>query len=74
MASANGFQHIVDVLLDKGTEIGCKDFNGNTPLHLAAHNGKVSVFESLLIRQTQIAYNQNHVNQKNFNCKIILYV
>jgi ankyrin repeat protein len=56
LASARGFQHIVDVLLDKGTGVCAKDINGNTPLHLATRNNNVSVIKSLLFRQPKVAY------------------
>lgn len=52
---------MVDILLNKGADICSKDFNGNTPLHLAAQNGDVLLIESLLTRQPHVAYEQNHV-------------
>lgn len=60
LASICGFKHIVDILLDKKIDVCAKDLNGNTPLHLAAKNNNVSVIESLLFRQPQVAYEQNH--------------
>lgn len=61
MASARGFNHVVDILLDKGTGVCAKDLNGNTPLHLAVRNDNISVINSLLFRQPQVACEQNHV-------------
>ncbi|XP_025421545.1 death-associated protein kinase dapk-1-like isoform X2 [Sipha flava] len=60
LASACGFQHIVDVLLKKNSSVCSRDFNGNTPLHLAAHHGNISVIKSLLSQQPQVAYEQNN--------------
>ncbi|XP_060849352.1 death-associated protein kinase 1-like isoform X2 [Rhopalosiphum padi] len=60
LASARGFQHIVDVLLDRGTGVCTKDINGNTPLHLATRNNNVCVIKSLLFRQPKVAYEQNN--------------
>jgi len=61
LAVSCGFQNVIDVLLDKGANVSSKDFNGNTPLHLAVQNGNISVIESLVSRQPQVAYEQNHV-------------
>lgn len=60
LASARGFQHIVDILLDRGTDLCAKDINGNTPLHLATRNNNISVIKSLLFRQPKVAYEQNN--------------
>ncbi|KAL4089847.1 hypothetical protein QTP88_024802 [Uroleucon formosanum] len=60
LASARGFKHVVDILLDKGTGVCAKDLNGNTPLHLAVRNDDISVIHSLLCRQPQVACEQNH--------------
>ncbi|XP_025203710.1 death-associated protein kinase 1-like isoform X2 [Melanaphis sacchari] len=60
LASARGFQHIVDVLLDRGTSVCAKDINGNTPLHLATKNNNISVIKSLLFLQPNVAYEQNN--------------
>ncbi|XP_026807303.1 death-associated protein kinase 1-like isoform X2 [Rhopalosiphum maidis] len=60
LASARDFQHVVDVLLDRGTGVCVKDINGNTPLHLATRNNNTSVIKSLLFRQPKVAYEQNN--------------
>lgn len=49
MASANGFEEVVAVLLASGAEFTAND-NGNTPLHWAVQNGHAKVAETLLDR------------------------
>lgn len=38
-----GHVNVTDLLIKHGSNVNAKDFLGNTPLHLAAENGKIVV-------------------------------
>ena len=48
MASANGHDHIVDLLLNAGADPNLKDDDGNTPLIIASQEGHTEIVKLLL--------------------------
>ena len=54
MAAAEGHTEVVELLLDKGADVGTKGRMGATALHLAAMMGRKSVVELLVARGADI--------------------
>ena len=49
LASQNGHKQVVDILLQRGSDVNARNAPGKeTPLHLAAQNGHQYVVESLI--------------------------
>ena len=48
IASANGKEDVVNMLISLNADINIIDKNGNTPIHLAAENGHVSIVNNLV--------------------------
>ena len=47
-AAQSGDVDILQDCINKGAEVNCQDFNGDTPLHKAAVRGKTVVVDLLL--------------------------
>jgi ankyrin repeat protein len=54
VAAENGKEAVVQLLLEHKVEIGARDNDGETPLHMAAKNGNEAVAQLLLEHKTNI--------------------
>ena len=54
MASGNGYESVVRLLLDKGAKVESADQDGQTPFHLASGLGHKSVFQLLLDKGSKV--------------------
>ena len=53
-AARDGYKEIVELLLDRGSDVDPKTTSGNTPLSLAAGNGFSGIVELLILRGASI--------------------
>jgi ankyrin repeat protein len=58
-ACENGHTDIVELLLDRGSDINVKDEYGNTPLIMASRNGHVDIIQLLLDNGADIEVTDN---------------
>ena len=58
-AATSGFNEIVELLIDKGADVNCKNIAGETPLHYAAAFGYNDIIKTLLLNGADINSENN---------------
>ena len=53
-AAQDGIKHLVEQLIKKGADINAKDFDRETPLYCAAHEGHQDIVELLLTNDAEV--------------------
>jgi ankyrin repeat protein len=60
LATKNGHESIIKLLLEAGAKVEAKDDNGRTPLLLAAENGHEAVVKLLLEAKANVESKDNY--------------